>query len=193
VLDAFERVAEMTPDGLEIGRAGLEAAGGEVTIAFGPNTRSVDVTPFSRQVLSDIMRLAGITQVVISSTSRRPEEQARVMFDNLERFGVAHQKALYGPSGDRVIEVYQQAKRASRDAATIKALMAQEIVRIGPTRVSRHASDPNVLNVFDVAPSSVTRRAAFEQAVRSDQRVTKFIVPPTDPGYHLEIPQPGTR
>ncbi|MND09835.1 hypothetical protein D3C83_334710 [compost metagenome] len=55
--------------------------------------------------------------------------------------------------------------------------------------MSRHAADPRVLNVFDVAPSSVANRAAFEQAVRAEPRVAKFLVPPKDPGYHLEIPQ----
>lgn len=192
VLDAFERVAEMAPD-----VAGSEATGLErlevpdsLTIAFGPNARSDAVTPFSQQVLRDIMRRAGISRLVISSTSRNPAEQARVMFNNLERFGVAHQKALYGPAGDQVIEVYRQAKATGHNATTIKARMAQEIIRIGPTRVSRHAADPTVLNVFDVAPSSVARKAAFEQAVRAESRVSKFITPPTDPGYHLEIPQP---
>jgi len=192
VLDAFERVAEMTPDAAERSVFGLEvpAAPDGLTVGFGPNARGADVTAFSHQVLRDIMRRAGVTSVVISSTSRSPADQARVMMANLERFGVAHQLRLYGPAGDRVIEVYRQAKQAGRDAAAIKALMATEIVRVGPTRVSRHAADPRVLNVFDVAPSSVARRDAFEQAVRAERRVAKFLTPPGDPGYHLEIPQP---
>lgn len=56
--------------------------------------------------------------------------------------------------------------------------------------LSRHTGDPNVLNVFDVAPSSITNKVAFEKAVKADSRVTKFLMPPQDPGYHLEIPQP---
>jgi hypothetical protein len=48
-----------------------------------------------------------------------------------------------------------------------------------------------VLNVFDVAPSSITDRVAFETAVRAERRVSFFLTPPRDPGYHLEIPQPG--
>jgi hypothetical protein len=59
--------------------------------------------------------------------------------------------------------------------------------------VSRHAADPKVLNVFDVAPSSVRNQVAFERAVRAETRVDtrSFFKPPQDPGYHLEIPQPG--
>lgn len=189
VLDAFERAAELDGDaGLAL--EGLEAAG--QSIAFGPNARETDVTEFSRQVLCDIMQRAGCGSVTISSTSRDPANQARVMFNNLEKFGVAHQKKLYGPSGDQVIEVYRRAKAAGDAADRVKARMAAEIVRIGPTRVSRHAADPKVLNVFDVAPSSVAGKAAFARAVRAEPRVAKFLEPPADPGFHLEIPQPRT-
>ena len=193
MLDAFERLSEMAPHGSdsEVERDGNLRTLSAPTIGFGPNARAEDVTAFSREIVTDVMRRAGLANLVISSTSRSPADQARVMFNNLERFGVDHQKALYGAAGDMVIEVYRRAKRNGQPAAEIKRLMTDEIVRVGPTRVSRHASDPNVLNVFDVAPSSVSRRAAFEQAVRADRRVAKFIVPPSDPGYHLEIPQPG--
>lgn len=192
-LDAFENLTEIAPDSADeeaIGLEGLEVSI-EPTIRFGPNAKSGDVTSFSRRVLVDIMQRAGLTRLEISSTSRSPADQARVMYNNLERFGVAHQKSLYGPAGDRVIDVYHHGKRRGQDASTIKARMTSEIIRIGPTRVSRHAADPNILNVFDVAPSSVARKQAFEREVRADRRVTRFIMPPTDPGYHLEIPQSG--
>jgi N-acetylmuramoyl-L-alanine amidase len=193
MLDAFERLSEMAPHGSDtaVERDENLRTLSAPAIGFGPNARAEDVTAFSRGIVIDVMRKAGLAHLVISSTSRSPADQARVMFNNLERFGVDHQKALYGPAGDQVIEVYRRAKRDGQSATEIKRLMTNEIVRVGPTRVSRHASDPNVLNVFDVAPSSVSRRAAFEQAVRADRRVAKFIVPPSDPGYHLEIPQRG--
>jgi hypothetical protein len=89
-----------------------------------------------------------------------------------------------------VIEVYRKAKAAGKSAAAIQQEMTSEILRIGPTKVSRHASDPNVLNVFDVGPSSVANRAAFEREVHAEKRVANFLIPPNDPGYHLEIPQP---
>jgi len=67
--------------------------------------------------------------------------------------------------------------------------MAAKIMALGPERVSRHACDPNVLNVFDVAPSSIGNKHAFEAAASADERVSRFLTPPDDPGYHLEIPQ----
>ncbi|MBV9110852.1 MAG: hypothetical protein JO306_15685, partial [Gemmatimonadetes bacterium] len=148
------------------------------------------VTQYSLQVLKSILKSANLRQCLVSSTSRNPEQQARVMFDNLERYGVAHQKRLYARPGQMVIDAYAEAKARGLSEALVKDAMERKIVSIGPTKVSRHASDPTVLNVFDVAPSSITDRVAFEAAVRSERRVAFFLTPPRDPGYHLEIPQP---
>lgn len=160
-----------------------------IAIEFASTANPSDVTPYSRQVLEDILRSAGLRSAVISSTSRDPANQARVMFNNLEKYGVEHQKKLYSSAGDQVIDVYARSKAANQTADQIKANMEQKIREIGPTKVSRHASDPRVLNVFDVAPSSIKDKRAFEEAVKADKRVARFLVPPGDPGYHLEIPQ----
>jgi len=164
----------------------------EITIKFGAKAKSKDVTPFSLAILEDILRNAGLKSATISSTARTPADQARVMYDNLEAEGVAKQKKLYAAAGDEVIDVYASSKAAGKTPSQIKAAMEAKIIQIGPTQVSHHASDPNVLNVFDVAPSSVTDKKAFENAVASENRVSKFLLPPNDPGYHLEIPQPFT-
>ena len=65
-------------------------------------------------VLKDILKAAKLTSATISSTSRDPENQARVMYDNLENLGVEHQKGLYGAPGDAVIDVYIKEKKASQ-------------------------------------------------------------------------------
>lgn len=169
--------------------AGRNGAGG-VEIAFGENAKATDVTPYSRGVLEDILRTAGLKRAVVSSTSRTPKDQARVMYNNLEVHGVEAQKKLYAPAGDRVIDVYAKAKAAGKTADQIKLDMEEKIKILGPTRVSKHASDPKVLNVFDVAPSSIKNRHAFEEAVKEDRRVSKFLTPAkSDPGYHIEVPQ----
>jgi len=149
------------------------------------------MTEYSLRVLTDILMNAGLTRVLISSTARTPADQARAMYDNLVAYGVAHQKRLYGAAGDQVIDVYVASKAAGRSPTQIQQDMVEKIIAIGPTRVSRHASDPRVLNVFDVAPSSVSDKAAFEAAIAAEQRVSRYFFPPDDPGYHLEIPQPG--
>ena len=162
-----------------------------VEIKFGPNAKKESVTNFSLLVLEDILQKAGLTSATISSTARTPAEQARVMFSNIETTSVAKQKQLYAAAGDLVIDEYVKAKKAGKTPVEIKAAMEAKINELGPTKISHHAADPNVLCVFDVAPSSIAKKAAFEKAVKADKRVKKFLMPPLDPGYHLEIPQPG--
>lgn len=162
----------------------------DITITFGANAKKQDVTDFSLEVLRDILRAAGLKSALISSTARTPADQARVMYNNLVAKGVAHQKKLYAAAGDSVIDVYAASKAAGKNATQIKADMEAKIVAVGPTKVSHHAADPKVLCVFDVAPSSISNKSAFEKAVVADTRVAKFLTPPGDPGYHLEIPQP---
>lgn len=159
-------------------------------IKFGKNAKKENVTNFSMQVLEDILQAAGISSALISSTARPPSDQARVMFDNIVGTSVAAQKQLYAAAGDAVIDEYVKAKKAGKTPVEIKAAMEAKIIAIGPTKVSHHAADPNILCVFDVAPSSIDKKAEFERAVTKDKRVSKFLKPPLDPGYHLEIPQP---
>ena len=162
-----------------------------VVITFGKNAKKEFVTNFSLKVLEDILQAAGLNSATISSTARPPADQARVMFNNILATSVAAQKKLYAAAGDSVIDEYVKAKAAKKTPIEIKAAMEAKIIAVGPTKVSHHAADPNVLCVFDVAPSSIAKKAAFEKAVRADKRVQKFITPPLDPGYHLEIPQPA--
>lgn len=193
LLDGFEPVRASAPPPRVAAPEGAPAPrpADEARVDFGSNADPAAVTPYSMRVLKDILRSSGLKRCLVSSTARDPADQARVMFDNLERHGVEHQKKLYAPGGRQVIDVYAERKAAGDAAAQIRSAMERKIVAIGPTKVSRHASDPAVLNVFDVAPSSIHDRPAFEEAVRADRRVSYFLVPPRDPGYHLEIPQPG--
>lgn len=172
-------------------RAANATNGNGLSIGFGENARPADVTPYSMRVLEEIMKAAGQTRALVSSTSRTPADQARVMFNNLEKHGVESQKRLYAAPGDKVIDVYVRSKSAGNTAERIRLDMETKIKDLGPTNVSKHTADPKVLNVFDVAPSSIRDRRAFEAAVKADTRVRKFLTPSdSDPAYHLEIPQP---
>jgi hypothetical protein len=158
-------------------------------VRFAEHANADDVTPYSLGVLKDILRAAKLKGALVSSTARTPHEQARVMYANLERYGVEAQKKLYAAAGDQVIDVYAASKKAGKKPDDIQYDMEMKIRDLGPTSVSRHASDPKKLNVFDVGPSSITDKRAFENAVKAEKRVSYFLLPPTDPGYHLEIPQ----
>jgi hypothetical protein len=162
---------------------------GAISITFGPHAVQSAVSDHSIGVLKGILYTAGLTSATITSTARTANDQARAMFDNLQAKGVAHQKALYGPAGDAVIDVYVAAKAAGKTAAGIKADMEAKIIEIGPANVSRHCADPTKLNVFDVAPSSISNHRAFEKAAQAavGTSVSNFIPYPQDPGYHFEI------
>jgi WXG100 family type VII secretion target len=163
----------------------------EPTITFGARANQDVVSEHSRGVLSDILEESGNSSATITSTARTVEDQARIMYGNIERDGVAEQKRLYGSNGDKVIDAYVAAKAEGLDEMGIRTRMVEKINELGPTNVSKHLADPNVLNVIDVSPNSIADREAFEAAVRADPRVSKFLTPSDgDPAYHIEIPQP---
>lgn len=162
---------------------------GDIRIKFGANAKANAVSSYSKTVLSDLLHLSQNSECLITSTQRSPSDQARAMYDNLVYFGVDKQKALYGPYGDQVIDCYVALRKSGKSADEIKLGMERKIVEIGAANVSKHCADPSVLNVFDVAPSSLADPDAFAHAVSKDQRVSKFLQPNADPAFHLEIPQ----
>jgi hypothetical protein len=163
----------------------------DITLTFGPNANESAVSATSRSVIKDILRTAGIRNATITSTARTPEDQARAMYDNLESQGVQAQRTLYGPAGDQVIDVYEKEKKAKKTPEGIKSAMEAKIIELGPSTVSHHCVDLNVLNVVDIAPSSIpaNKKQAFITAVEAESRKSKFLQPPSDPAYHIEIPQ----
>ena len=165
----------------------------DVTISFSSSANQKVVSDKTKKILVDILNVADLQSCFITSTSRTPADQARVMFDNIMAHGVPAQKALYGAAGDMVIDEFVKAKNSGKDPVSIKAAMEAKILSIGPGSVSHHCADPAVLNVVDIAPSSIKDKVAFEKAVKTAMKkkvVSKFLTPGNgDPAYHLEIPQ----
>ncbi len=167
-------------------------ANGDVTITFGSRANSSILSEYTVTTLKGILAAAGEKSALITSTIRTPADQARIMYNNIVKYGVTAQKRLYGAGGDAVIDVYVAQKGAGAGGAEIRKAMEEKIVAIGSTRVSRHCSDPEILQVVDIAPSSIQNGTAFAaalQAAKAAGKVSKFIPPPTDPAYHIEIPQ----
>lgn len=150
------------------------------------------VSEYSRLVLTDIMRKAGVPSILITSTARTPADQARIMYENIERYGVEHQKLLYSKYGDQVIDEYSKYKSKKHHKQFIISMMQAKIIALDPSKISNHVADPMKLNVIDIAPSSIdpSLRSPFVAAVQGEKRVAKYLGPPKDPAYHLEIPQP---
>ncbi len=157
-----------------------------------PGRDSHKVSAYSKKVLESIMTASGISKITITSTARTANDQARIMFENIERHGVQHQKKLYGSYGDKVIDNYSTLKSSGKSDSEIIVGMSAKITSLGPRNVSRHAGDPKKLNVVDIAPSGINLalRKKFESTISNESRVSKLITPPKDPAYHLEIPQP---
>ncbi|MEK8016281.1 MAG: hypothetical protein VSS75_005385 [Candidatus Parabeggiatoa sp.] len=160
-------------------------------IEYARNADKTVVSEYTKQVLRDALIKSGNKRAIISSTARDPYNQARVMYNNLEKKdGVLSQKELYGRFGDQVIDVYVSSKKAGKNREQIIKDMKSKIEALGPQKVSNHAADSKVLGVIDVAPSSITHKEDFLKAIDADKRVSNIIQPPKDPAYHIEIPQP---
>jgi hypothetical protein len=129
------------------------------------------------------------------------------MFTNAEKPGVGVQglKADYGSGGKAVAEVYGLGKMLQSMTALkggtvtndqIKGAMTNKITELGVSNVTAHAADPKKLQVFDIAPASVTNKPAMMQSIinstGSQQSISKYIFPGagrSERGYHVEIPQ----
>lgn len=160
-----------------------------ISISYDSTANKDSVSDYTVGVLKDILRAAKLSSAIISSTTRTPSEQARVMYNNIEAHSVDQQKGLYANAGDQVIDVYVKGKADGKSKDEIISSMEAKIIELGPTTVSKHCADTSELNVIDVRPSSIANHTAFEKAVEEDTRVSKFLKPPSDPAYHLEVPQ----
>jgi hypothetical protein len=149
-------------------------------LRFASNVDASRVSSFSREVLERILARSANPSGLVTSAARVPAEQARVMYDNLERHGIGAQRRLYREPGQKVIDTYALlVGHASREA--IIEAMTSTILEVGPAKVSLHC---------DVAPSSLEHPEAFRAEAERDPDVARVLGPPTDPALHLEIKQP---
>lgn len=125
--------------------------------------------------------------VLITSTNRTAEQQAKIMYNNTAQTGVAQQLNLYSSKGDQVINMYPSLSG-----------MTSKINELGSTNISSHLGDFNKTNVFDIAPSSIPKsnQNTFMNAINSNSNIGKFLTPfinPKDTSYHLEVKQPKSK
>lgn len=160
----------------------------QVRLVYRSTARKEGLSPYCIKVLEEIVQASGLDTVTITSTIRTAAEEARIFYDNINKYGVEHQKKLYASAGDKVIDQYVKSKDEGKTREQIIKDMENKINEIGPTKVSRHIMDPKIMNVFDISPGSVKDKNAFEKAIKEEKRVSKYFFPPHDPCYHLEIP-----
>jgi hypothetical protein len=143
----------------------------------------------AEKVIESILEKCEIESALITSTIRSPADQARIMYDNLEAHGIEKQRKLYKPAGNSVTDVYEHHKAVGEKADAVKKEMAEKIIDVGPEHVSAHCVNDPKKGVFDIAPSSIPeeKKKAFINQVTITQGVTKFLRPPIDPAFHIEI------
>ena len=165
-----------------------------LNIQFDSRVDPTTLTVYSRAVLNDVMRAAGIESLRITSTFRSPEMQARIMFDQIDRRGEKAARRLYNATAEQVLDVYVALRQKRVSDTEIITAMADKIraLRLKDPRAFKHVADPKILNTLDIAPSSipVARRDAFRKAIANESRISRFLGPPVDEAFHLEIPQP---
>ena len=163
-----------------------------------PKLSGRPVPEAAKKVLLEILERAKLETAEVTSTTRTVEEQAKVMFDYVNRNGYEPALDLYGPHGDEIIEVcetsYKQHEKCTRDVLPKMIAETKRQVELlekqGDQRTElMHTSDTHY--TIDIRPESVKNRAAFEIAVEKHPKVSRFLRPPRDrDSYHLEIPRP---
>lgn len=103
-------------------------------------------------------------RIVVTSTSRTPYDQARIMFENMDRNGVEEQKRTYRAPGREVIAVYEELSAKNKGKREIVYAMEQKIKFLGPENVSKHCGDKG--NVADVSKSNLSGPQEFLRAIR---------------------------
>jgi hypothetical protein len=165
-----------------------------------PKLSGRPVPDTAKKVLLEILEQANLDTAEVTSTTRTAEQQAKVMFNYVNRNGYDVALDLYGPHGDEIIEVCEASyKQNSKCTPDVLPKMIEEtkaqialLEKQGDRRTElMHTSDTHY--TIDIRPESLKNRAAFEVAVEKHPKVSRFLRPPRDrDSYHLEIPRPGT-
>lgn len=173
----------------------LTSAG--AALAAEPELTGRSVPERARAVLLDILKQAKLESAQVTSTTRTVAEQAKVMFDFVNKNGFDAALELYGPHGDAIIKVCAASyKQHAKCTDPVLPQMVEEtrrqielLQKQGDSRTElMHTSDTHF--TIDIAPDSIADRSAFEAAVAADRRVSRFLKPPLDKNsYHLEIPR----
>lgn len=153
------------------------------------------ISKYSLAVLEEIMANIQLQQITVTSTAKTASEFAKMTSENFDRFGIANQKTVYGPFANKVIEHYTELKERKKNKT---ALIAEMGARIGAQGVRRRMLAPGegqLIDVIDISVEqvSIPARARFEQALANDERIARFVSPPHDAVYYVEILLPAQK
>ena len=161
-----------------------KAKDSKVIIKFGANADQAAVSEKSLNILREVGEETKNYLLTITSTARDPYNQARVMYGNIVKNGMKKQRNTYKEPGQRILDAYESAQAKGKDKAGIIKEMEAKIKEIGPSKVSRHCGDPNVVNVFDVH-QGMSNPKDFKKTITSKIKTLLD----ENGCYHLEINQ----
>lgn len=158
------------------------------------------ISDYALNVLADLMQASNISSCTITSTVRDAYNQARVMYDALGKDGVAYWRSQYKTkAAQEVISIYVTEKGKGTDRFnTIDAMKVRiDSALLKGIRISRHMGDPAVLQVLDIAKSSISSPTAFAKACKQSKinyqkdeskgGLSHYINEKS--AFHIEIPQ----
>ena len=171
--------------------SGSGSLGSNTSVSTSGNTlvigTHIEISEYSRNLLRNLKGDYG--KIIITSTFRSPEQQAKAMLNNIKKTGIDAQLNLYANPGDAVIRAYNP---NYSDADNLSAMIA-EIYNQGPRNVSKHcmtAEEYKTLNIMDISRNQIKNPSGFVAELKNTfPNITYF-----DESYngciHIEIPQP---
>jgi predicted chitinase len=138
----------------------------------------------TKNILREVGEASGNYYIAITSTARTPYDQARIMYDNCQN-DLAEQRRTYAAPGQKVIDVYVNNKTKSRDA--VIKLMEQKINQLGPSTVSKHLANPELLNTFDISYDNLTDKTKFWNEMKKRLELDEMLK--ENKCYHIQIKQ----
>lgn len=178
-VEAF-KVAECKKDKVEI-----KKSNSKVVLDFvGKTAKESALSEKTKNVLREVGEASGNYYIAITSTARTPYDQARIMYDNCKS-NLKEQRNTYKAPGQRVIDVYENNRSKSRDS--VIKLMEQKINELGPSNVSKHLANPEILNTFDIAYGNLKDKNKFLSEMKKRAELDEILI--ENNCYHTQINQ----
>ena len=170
----------------------------EITISWGEYAIKEVVSQKSLDLIKTCLKEAGEKSCKITSTYRSFAEQARVMYNNIVKYGVDVQRGEYATNGNLVIDIYVASSRAGKTASQIITDMTKKIEDLyaeGKIVGGGHCvseEDYAKANTLDIDIFSISNRTKFKAALRKAEAEGKLWFnneETTNKCYHLKIYQ----
>lgn len=161
-----------------------------VNINYYPNAVQGVLTTYTLDLVKKAAKNSGNSEVTIASTIRTPQEQARLMYQNLERTGAKEQYDIYGSSGDKVIKVWEDMKKNGSSETKIRQAMTDKIIEVGSTNVSNHCYEPSVYknnNTFDITYNGLSNKAGLRSELQKLEDTNKLKFIEENGCFHVQI------